>query len=261
PDNGCHRRAEAVIEGAGQNLGGVVLAGQRLQHDDGICRGSRPRAQQCDAQPDAAPPGLAFDSPDVPHGAILPRAAAAQALSSRVAYPTAPVTRATASWACRLSKCETVTSKRATRGLVETTAATRRAASSQNMRFSALARANACSSSRFTAVCTGVPSAASMASTSSSNGSASTSLRRVTRTSARLRWACGVAAMPRPEPSHACTSTLDGAWSSAKSASKASALARRDSAAEAGQVLEYSTPNASTISAPEGDRVASTSTG
>src|SRR5690606_9894934 len=150
PDNGCHRRAEAVIEGAGQNLGGVVLAGQRLQHDDGICRGSRPRAQQCDAQPDAAPPGLAFDSPDVPHGAILPRAAAAQALSSPVAYPTAPVTRATASWACRLSKCETVTSKRATRGLVETTAATRRAASSQNMRFSALARANACSSSRFT---------------------------------------------------------------------------------------------------------------
>ena len=60
-------------------------------------------------------------------------------------------------------------SKRSMRASVASAAAMRRAASSQNIRFSALSRAKACSSSRLTAVCTGVPSAASMRSTSASD--------------------------------------------------------------------------------------------
>src|SRR5690606_30575790 len=150
---------------------------QFLQHQRHAGRsGHGPGAhEQEQEQHKPAPPRLAVALPD-PHGPILaqpapdPRASPGSGAEARLPQSTVPVTRATASWAWRLSKWETVASKLATCGLVETTAATRRAASSQNMRLSALARAKACSSSRLTAVCTGVPSAASMASTSSSSG-------------------------------------------------------------------------------------------
>ena len=53
-----------------------------------------------------------------------------------------------------------------------------------------------------------------------------------------------IAAMPRGDASHSATTALDNGRASPKSDSKRAALARRDKAAEAGQVLEYSTAKA-----------------
>ena len=49
--------------------------------------------------------------------------------------------------------------------------------------------------------------------------------------------------MPRGDASQSATTALDNGRASAKSAPKRAALARRDNAADAGQVLEYSTEN------------------
>lgn len=76
---------------------------------------------------------------------------------------------------------------------------------SQNIRFCPLARAKACSSARFTAVCTAVPRALSPRSASSSRGSPMQSSARPMRRCALLRWLCGVATMPALLPSQAST--------------------------------------------------------
>ena len=93
------------------------------------------------------------------------------------------------------------------------------------------------------------------------SGTSSKDGRSSTRTSARLRWACGVAARPRSEASHSPTTAVDNGRAAAKSSAKRSALSWRDSAAEAGQVLEYSTAKRSARCRWPSSRRASISTG
>ncbi len=135
----------------------------------------------------------------------------------------------------------------------------RRAASSQNIRFSAFNFAKACSSSRLTAVCTGVASAPSTASINSDTGRSNPGASR-TMTVAVLRCACAVAATACSEPSHSRTARGDGT-ASAKSSSKRRWLSCRDSAAEAGHVEEYVTSQPNCTLKCSSSNCASTVTG
>ncbi len=123
----------------------------------------------------------------------------------------------------------------------------RRAASSQNIRFWPLSRAKACSSSRLTAVCTGVFSASSIRSMISMNGRFWNEGASRASTSAVLRWLCGVAMMPCSLPSQRSTALVVERVVRGEVVGNVSWISCRASAAEHGQVLEYAacTPSSS----------------
>src|SRR5471030_1509398 len=103
-------------------------------------------------------------------GERLSRCTPAQSVTGDHAESLVQRLSATASCACRLSAWITFRWKALTASERFKAKLRRRAASSQNIRFCPLASAKACSSARFTAVCTAVPSAASTSSISSVSG-------------------------------------------------------------------------------------------
>ena len=110
--------------------------------------------------------------------------------------------------ACKLSKCSTRTRKSIRPGASSNVCFNRRLASSQNIGFCPLSTANACSSSLFTAVCTGVVNAPSTRSINSLSGKLSDWSESRTVMSALLRWPCGVATIPSVETEP----LLDACW-------------------------------------------------